>query len=178
MRCSLCEPALDAYLEGSLSPRDAAQVATHVRDCGSCRALLSELRIIDALLETARVPGVAADFTDSVVSATHQTPLRKPRRLPFAAALLLYVVVAWAFAAFALHSARLGAFAHGGAEFVHRGSAAVGAAVRALAPATPVVAAAVTIVLLVDLLLLAAIFYAHPRVRPLIALYLERGRRS
>ncbi|HYL26431.1 MAG TPA: zf-HC2 domain-containing protein, partial [Candidatus Nitrosotalea sp.] len=96
MRCSSCEPELDSYLEGTLSPREAAAVAAHVRACRSCDALLGELRVIDALLETARVPGVAARFTDAVVSATQQTPVRKPRRLPFGAGLLLYVAIAWA----------------------------------------------------------------------------------
>jgi len=178
MRCSSCELELDAYLEGTLSAREAAAVAAHVRSCGSCNALLTELRVIDALLETARVPGVAADFTDTVVSATHQTPVRKPRRLPFGAALLLYVAIAWALAAFAMRSSRLAPLAQSGAAFARRDGAAIGAAVHALAPATPLLAAVVTSVLLVDILLLAAIFYAHRRVRPLIALYLERGRRS
>ncbi|HYL27236.1 MAG TPA: hypothetical protein VEW74_05330, partial [Candidatus Nitrosotalea sp.] len=81
-------------------------------------------------------------------------------------------------AAFAARSSRLAPLAQSGAEFARRDAAAIGAAVHALAPATPVVAAAVTIVLLVDIFLLGAIFYAHRRVRPLIALYLERGRRS
>ncbi|HEY6327232.1 MAG TPA: hypothetical protein VIW73_12045, partial [Candidatus Cybelea sp.] len=57
------------------------------------------------------------------------------------------------------------------------GIAAFGAAVRALAPATPLAAALMTGVLLLDLLLLCAVAYGYRRVRPLMAIYL-RGPRS
>jgi anti-sigma factor RsiW len=177
MRCSWCEPQLDTYLEGGLSPRAAAGVAAHLRACSDCQALLGELRVIDALLATARTPGVAANFTASVVSATHATPVRKPRRLPLGVALLLYVAIAWMLAAATVRSVRIGSFTGSAAAFARHDLSALGAAMHAVAPATPLVAASVTVVLLVDLLLLSAIFYAHRRMRPLLALYLARGRR-
>jgi anti-sigma factor RsiW len=178
MRCSSCEPLLDAYLEGTLPAREAAGVAAHVHACRECQTLLRELRVIDALLTTASPPRVGDDFTAAVVSAAHATPVRRPRRVPFGIALLLYVGIAWTLAAIAARSHQLAPVANGTAVLLRRDAGALGAALHAIAPATPVVAAAVTIVLLVDLLLLWAIFYAHRRVRPLIALYLERGRRS
>ena len=65
MRCSSCEPLLDAYLEATL--RAARRARRSRRICAPatrCEALLRELRVIDALLETARPPGsVAGDFT-------------------------------------------------------------------------------------------------------------------
>ena len=62
--------------------------------------------------------------------------------------------------------------------FAQRDLAALGAASRALAPATPLAAAAVTGVLLIDVVLLAATFYAYRRLRPLLAFYLGRGSRT
>ena len=52
------------------------------------------------------------------------------------------------------------------------GLAAVAAGLRAVAPATGVAAAAVTGVLLVDLLLLAGIVYGYRRLRPALSVYL------
>jgi Putative zinc-finger len=178
MRCSSCEASLDAYLEATLRPREARAVAAHLRICRSCSALLRELRVVDALLATARSPKVAANFTAAVVSAMHGTQPPTPRRKPIAFALLLYLGVAWAIAALAASRphdlVRLaGAFV----AIAQRDVAAVNAAGRALAPATPVAAAAVTGVLLLDLLLLAAVFYGYRHLSPLIALHLSRGPR-
>ncbi len=179
MRCSSCEPLLDAYLEASLPPRHAGAVARHLRACGRCAALLGELRVIDALLETARSPGsVGADFTASVVTAARVAPPCERRRIPFGLVLLAYLAIAWTLL---LAGLRSNAFAGLAAAFVlseRHGVAAVAAAVRALAPATPLAAALMTGVLLLDLLLLCAILYGYRRVRPLMALYLTRGSRS
>jgi anti-sigma factor RsiW len=179
VRCSSCEPLLDSYLEATLRAREALGVAAHLRACHGCAAFLQELRVIDALLTTARAPRVAVDFTASVVSATHATVPRMPRRTPLAAALLLYVVVAWTIAAIAVvRRYDVTGFVQTVFSSEGRSLAALGAAAHALAPATPVAAAVVTGVLLLDLLLFCAIFFGYRRVRPLIALYLGRGNRS
>ncbi len=179
MRCSSCELLLDDYLEGTLSPRRSRAVAEHVRACAACAGLLEELRVIDALLTTARAPRVGAGFTAAVVSATHATPTRAPRRIPFGVALLLYLGAAWTLAALAaLYAPDVSRIAWGAATFARDNFSAFGAAARAVAPAAPFAAAAVTGVLLIDLLLLAAVFFGYRRFRPLIALYLVRGERS
>lgn len=179
MRCSSCEPLLDAYLEASLPPRQGGAVARHLRSCGRCRALLQELRVIDALLETARPPGsVGADFTASVVTAARVAAPHARRRIPFGFVLLAYLVVAWALVFVAARSHTLNDLAATLVLSERHGFAALGAAVRALAPATPLAAAAMTGVLLLDLLLLCALAYGYRRVRPLMTTYLMRGPRS
>jgi hypothetical protein len=180
VRCSSCEPLLAGYLEGTLRRRQALRVAHHLRGCRACEGFLRELRVVDALLTTARPPGsVAANFTANVLSATDAKSSRSPRRVPILVPLFLYLVAAWALAAFAaLRSNQLLALGAAFVEHQQGNAAALGAAIRALAPATPVAAAAVTVVLLVDLLLLAALFYGYRRVRPLLAIYLERGPRA
>jgi anti-sigma factor RsiW len=179
MRCSSCEPLLDAYLEGALSRRRAFAVGAHLRACDDCAAFLAELRVVDALLTTARVPGVAADFTATIVSATAAAAphsIARPRR-SLGVALLLYVALAWTLAAFAV--VRWHAFAGLPQTIATLGRpdlAALGAAARALAPATPVVAAAGTGVLLLDVLLLATLAYGYRRLRPLLAFYFREPR--
>lgn len=138
---------------------------------------MQELRVVDALLTTARAPH-AGDITAAVVSVTQATQPHAPRRVPFGLALLLYLFAAWALGVVAiLRRHDLGRLA--GAAFAHvqRDVAALGAAIHALAPATPMAAAAVTAVLLVDLVLLVAVLYGYRRLRPMLAGYLNRGPR-
>lgn len=181
MRCSSCELLLDAYLETTLRPLQARRVAEHLRGCRACGALLDELRVIDALLATASAPAVFdANFTAEVLTAAQSAqPAVARRRVPYWLSLLAYLAVAWS-AAFALAGrwgSLNGAFLSLWQSQAH-GVAAVGAVVRALAPATPLAAAAVTGVLIVDLVLICAMFYGYRHLRPRLALYLERGPES
>jgi predicted anti-sigma-YlaC factor YlaD len=179
VRCSWCEPLLDDYLEGALRPREGRLVAAHLRECTGCARLLDQLRVVDALLTTARAPGIPRDITAAVVSATATTRPNPRRRLRVGVALLLYLLAAWALAAVAfMRLPDLSQIGSMSVVFAQRDLAALGAATHALAPATPLAAAAVTGVLLIDVLLLAASFYAYRRLRPLLAFYLGRGSRS
>ncbi len=177
MRCSSCEPLLDAYLEASLGPLRGARVAGHLRACGRCAALLRELRVIDALLTTARPAGaVEPKFTAAVVSAAHAAARPPQRRMPIWLPVLAYLSIAWGLTAVvALRYGTAVTFAGNFIASQERGFAAVAAAVRVLAPATPLAAAAMTGVLLLDILLLCGVFYGYRRFRPLLALYLTRG---
>jgi anti-sigma factor RsiW len=178
MRCSSCEPLLDAYLEGMLPARKARLVNAHLRACKECSALLEELRIVDALLATAHPPAMAPGFTAAVVSATSAAQPAAPRRIPIWIAFILYLGAAWALVAVAVRSHELARLAGALLDGSHRDLAAFDAAVRAVAPATPLAAAAVTGVLLIDLLLFCAIFYGYRRLRLRIAPYLAREPRS
>lgn len=179
MRCSSCEPLLDSYLETSLRPFEIRAVIAHLEGCNDCTALLDELRVVDALLATTRPPGVAADFTAAVVSATRATPTHCAPRMPLGIALLLYLGAAWALAfVVALRSNDAAALLGSALAEATRDLAALGAAVRALAPGTPLAAAAVTAVLSIDVLLIAALYYGYRRVRPMLSLYFSREERS
>jgi anti-sigma factor RsiW len=170
---------LDAHLEGTLRPHDARAVAIHLRECSPCGELLAELRVVDALLTTARPPDVTEDITDAIVSATAAATPHAPRRLSVWIALALYVAAAWALAAIAI--ARFPDLVQlSGAMLAsaQNGFTAVDAAIRALAPGAPLAAAAVTTILLLDLFLLGASLYAYLRLRPLLVTYLNRGERS
>jgi anti-sigma factor RsiW len=178
VRCSWCEPVLDAFLEGTLSPRKRRGVVEHLRRCESCAALLAELRVVDALLATAQWRAeVPTDFTVTVVAATSATPPQvAPRRsLPWLP-LAIYLVVAWGLAAAVQLQGRLaGGFFAALDVRARAAGGALGAALHVFAPVTPLAAAAVTAILAVDLLLLAALIFGYRRVRPLLAFHLARG---
>ena len=177
MRCSWCEPLLDAYTDATLPPRKMRNVTEHLRRCDSCAALLAELRVVDALLATGQWQAeVPSDFTLAVVAATRVTPQHARRRVVAWLPLTVYLVAAWALAAAVGMQGRYtyGFFEAAGAQA--RGAAvALGAALHVFAPVTPLAAAAVTAVLALDLFLLAALVFGYRRVRPLLALHLARG---
>jgi hypothetical protein len=180
MRCSSCEPLLAAYLETVLRRRQMRDVALHLQSCRDCDSLMSELRVVDALLATARSPGrVGSDFTATIVSATRGAQPHRAKRLPLWLPLLVYLGIAWALVAgvamrghaTARVLSELGASGR-------NGLAELGAALRAIAPVSVTAAAAVTVVLLVDFFLVAVIFFGYRRLRPMLAVYLARGPRS
>jgi hypothetical protein len=178
MRCSSCEPLLDDYLDATLSRRQMRDVVLHLNWCRLCVALLDELRVVDALLTTARSARVGSDFTAAVVSATSAAQPPARRGIPLWLPMLAYLVAAWALAAVVgLRGHQLTAVLGAFAAQARGGLAAIEAVSRALAPETAYAAAVVTGVLLLDLCLLVATFYAYRRLRPALAVYLARGPR-
>lgn len=95
MRCSSCEPLLDRYVEGTLTPREMMAIAAHLRACESCRALLEELRVVDGLLETSRVPELPENFTFAVMAEARAMPAPRARQHPVWSFLALYSAAAW-----------------------------------------------------------------------------------
>jgi hypothetical protein len=156
------------------------EIARHLSRCRDCEGLLDELRVVDALLTTARAPGrVGSDFTKSVVSVTRTSAPRAVKRVSLSAALLAYLAVAWA--CLALLATRTHDFSRifeGIALAGSRSIAAIEAAMRAVSSGAMVVAAAVTGVLLLDLVLLVALVLGYRRLRPVLAFYLAKGPRA
>ncbi len=95
MRCSSCEALLDRYVEGALKPRQMADVTAHVRGCSNCRALIEELKVVDALLVTTRTPELAENFTFAVMADVQALPAPRAREHPFWSFLALYSAAAW-----------------------------------------------------------------------------------
>ena len=180
MRCSSFEPLLDAYLEGMLSARRSRAVAHHLRRCTACESLLHELRVVNALLTTASAPGsVGSEFTKAIVSQARQNAPHAVKRFPLWVPLLGYLAAAWALLGFAASRANeFSGFFKGLAAQSARSLLAVDAALRVISPASSLLAAAVSGVLLLDVVLFCAIFYGYRRLRPVLAVYLARSPRS
>jgi anti-sigma factor RsiW len=126
MRCSSFEPHFDAYVEGELSPVLRARIAQHVATCESCRSLLEEFRVIDALLLAPRQLEPLPNFTFKVMAEVRCLPRPRAHRTAPLPILATYVVFGWvaigAFLIFGGATARATLAAIGDA-FGHAGAA-------------------------------------------------------
>jgi len=95
VRCSSCELLLDRYAEGTLTPRQMADVNAHVRSCENCRALLDELKVVDGLLFTTHVPDLPENFTFAVMAEMKALPAPRARQHPVWSFLALYSAATW-----------------------------------------------------------------------------------
>ncbi len=95
MRCSSFEPLLDDFVDGTLPLEKHARVAAHVESCASCAALLTELRVIDALLLQPRRLEPAPNFAFAVMAEVRGLPLPHASRVPPLAILGAYLAFAW-----------------------------------------------------------------------------------
>jgi anti-sigma factor RsiW len=172
MRCSSCEPLLDQYLERVLSPRAMLRVAKHLHSCKACHALLNELRSVDGLLLGAKQPELPPNFTFALMAEVRSQPSTRRRRIPAWAMLAAYLICAWfaAAAAIAIYRGRWPNLATGFASLQNLSAwRATASVVHAFAPATPVVAITVAVVLALDVALLVAVFAFYRSVRPRLA---------
>ncbi|MDP9017466.1 MAG: zf-HC2 domain-containing protein, partial [Candidatus Eremiobacteraeota bacterium] len=90
-----CKPLLDRYAEGTLSPKLLAAVASHLELCAECVAIFEELKVVDALLTTIRVPATQPNFTFAVMAEVRSMPVPTIPRLNVAALLGGYITIAW-----------------------------------------------------------------------------------
>ncbi len=96
MRCSYSETRLDAYVDGTLAPRERARVEAHLARCTACAELVAELRVVDALLLTPRRLEPAANFTFKVMAEVRPLPVPHVGHSHAIRILVTYIVFAWA----------------------------------------------------------------------------------
>ena len=70
-------------------------IREHVQSCTHCQALLDEVNVIDALLETATVPDLPQNFTFAVMAEMNSQPPPRVRAHPVWSFLALYSAAAW-----------------------------------------------------------------------------------
>jgi anti-sigma factor RsiW len=174
VRCSSCEPLLDRYVEGTLTPREMARVSAHLRTCTHCESLLTELRVVDALLATTAPVELAPNFTFAVMAEARSTPIRVHRPLSLWAVLTFYIVGTWiALSAFYVAlGGRVPYLATVGSTLAHATTQNLGvlsAAARGLSPATPLVLGGAIGILLLDALLLAGALFLYRAARVRLA---------
>ncbi len=172
MRCSSCEPMLDGYREGTLSPRETAGVARHIRTCAACTALLEELKVVDALLSTVTPVHPAVNFTFAVMAHVRAMPAPNVGRLPLWAIAAVYVAAAWALAGAWLVGSGTGvgaAVQRALAPFstgLHAFASTATSASHAIGSNSILIGTLLAVVIALDLLALAGIFYFYRSVRP------------
>jgi anti-sigma factor RsiW len=158
-------------------------VSEHLKRCESCAALVTELRVVDALLATTKTVELAPNFTFAVMAEVRSMPATTQRTLSIWAVLSFYIVAAWIVltTTFLTLGPRLSAVSavagHARASLVNSFSAFGGAA-HAFAPSAPFVAAFVVTVLGIDLLLIAGLIVFYRSVRPRLAAQLAPSEAS
>jgi len=180
VRCSLCEPLLDRFVEGTLTPREMTRVRAHLRTCARCDALLTELRVVDALLATTAPVELAPNFTFAVMAETRTVPVQRARKLSVWAVLTFYVVGAWialcgVYAVFGSGLSHLGAAGRAVTAAGAQSLAALSAIAQSVSPVTPLVLGGAVGVLLVDALLVIGAIVLYRAVRARLAAHINRS---
>ena len=95
MHCRFSERHLDAYVEGTLGPRQRALVSAHLASCARCAALVDEFRSIDALLLSPRKLEPAENFTFKVMAEARAIAGPRRSHVPPARVIVSYLIFAW-----------------------------------------------------------------------------------
>lgn len=174
MRCSSCEPLLDRYLEGTLTPRQMIDTAEHIGSCAACTRLLEEVNVVDALLYTTAVPELPDNFTFAVMAEARSLPPPKPLTQRLWSFVTLYLAAAWiaALALFVASGASPAKVAAAiAAEFVRLAQSLSGIA-AGIAHGAPALATFGVGVLSLDVALAAAAAAVYFFIRPRLAAHL------
>ena len=87
-RCTEYEPLLDPFVDGELSPEEAAQVQAHLAECPDCCAYVETALAIRDAFPTVEETVLPEHFAQDVMTAIHALPAKNPRRSPWKKLLL------------------------------------------------------------------------------------------
>jgi len=174
VNCSSAERSFEDFLEGTLAVRTRSALLAHVERCDTCRGLLEELRVVDALLLEPREIRLAENFTFAMMAEVRsQPPPRRPRSR-LGAFVAAYLAATWIAigALFILAPHTMGALAGAALGFSRALGETVGGIGQAVASVfgqgTPGVVLAVTGVLALEtfaaFVIAGAIRYLRPRL--------------
>jgi anti-sigma factor RsiW len=174
MRCSSCEPLLDRYLEGTLTPRQMIDTAAHIRSCAACASLIEEVKVVDALLFTTDTPELPTNFTFAVMAETRSLPAPKPLQHRLWSFVTLYLTAAWIAALVLFLASGASLTKIGGAIAAGFGGLAqsLSGGAAGIAHGAPALATFSVGVLSVDLALAAAAAAVYFLIRPRLAAHL------
>jgi len=181
MRCSLSETLLDRYVEGTLPSVQMAAVGAHLAACPACTALLSELRVVDALLATTQPAELAPNFTFALMAEVRTMAVPAPKSAAPWPILAFYLVVTWILACAALLVGRFSwvreALAPAGSA-ISNAAAAIAGILHGLSPAAPVAAGVGVAILVLDVVLAIGVMALYRIVQPRLAARLSRTEAS
>ncbi len=183
MRCSSCETRLDRYVEGTLAPREMAELNAHLRSCSDCTGLVTELRVIDALLATTKPVELPPNFTFAVMAEARNLAVPIRRTLSVWALLAFYLIGAWialsgAFITVGTRIPPLASEAHAMQSALTQSFAAISGAADGFGASTPFVFGIVSAALVLDVMLVFAIVLFHRTLHPQLAARLARSEAS
>ncbi len=86
MLCRKIQELLSLYLDGELKPTRVAAVEKHLLDCGQCRKVLDDLRLILCEAENLAPAHLASDLwpsiEHSILTQPTISPVKRPRHTP------------------------------------------------------------------------------------------------
>lgn len=150
-------------------------VRDHLHHCAGCRDLLDELKVVDALLFTAKPVALPENFTFAVMAETRSMPAPRAHQSRVWSFLALYLAAAWMAAAASLTitgTSPAAAFAALGTAMARAGTRAdrVAAALSgSIGHTVPSLAALGIGVFGLDILLAAAAALLYIFIRPRVA---------
>jgi hypothetical protein len=86
---------LAPYVDGALPGAACAQLVAHLDGCRACSGLLEEVRVVDALLVTARPLEPPPNFTFRVMAEVRALPSPRLRRASALGVVATYLAFAW-----------------------------------------------------------------------------------
>ena len=95
MSCSSSEALFESYLDQTLVPAQRARLLAHLGACGSCKGVLEELRVVDALLASPREVPLPQNFTFATMAEVRSLPPPQASVAPVYAYFVSYLVAAW-----------------------------------------------------------------------------------
>ena len=112
MSCSSSEALFEAYLDDTLLPARRARLLAHLANCGRCKGVLEELRVVDALIASPRAVELPENFTFATMAEVRSLPRPHVSPAPLYAYLVSYLVASWLLigAGFLLAPSTLAAF--------------------------------------------------------------------
>jgi hypothetical protein len=93
--CSSAEVLFEGYLDNVLTPAQRARLLSHLGGCGSCKGILDELRVVDALLVSPRVVELPQNFTFATMAEVRSMPRPHVTHAPVLAYLVSFLAAAW-----------------------------------------------------------------------------------
>jgi anti-sigma factor RsiW len=85
--------ALSAYVDGTLTPPEAAEIAAHLAECDHCRAVVDDLLTVRSLLRSLPAPAPHPSLLPRTLARLRDRR-RQPRSLGWGLALVLGAAVA------------------------------------------------------------------------------------
>jgi len=136
-------------------------------------SLLTELRVVDALLATTKPVELAPNFTFAVMAEVRTAPARAKRGAPVWGVVSVYLAATWIVLASLFFAGARAPWIAAAAASVRSGIgnafAAIAGTMHGIGPAGPMVVAVVCAVLIVDAILAAVVLTFYRTLRPRLA---------
>lgn len=172
MSCNSSELLFEGYLDGTLAPAQRARLLGHLKSCGSCKGVLDELRVVDALIAAPRHVELPENFTFATMAEVRSLPRPQVSTVPIYAYLVSFLVAGWLLigAGFLLASSTMRGLGETALDMSASSALTAGVVVRSVTRVlgdlgAPIVGTAMVLDVSVALALIVGFAIVRPRLR-------------